>query len=660
MLSTIRAGQTALVRGLVVPLASRSLPGLTLPAAPIQVVFSNASTHLDVDSWLVSKPNWIHVSTVRRHNTVPPRALTRAFMRSWLATRHAAAFGAAVHSDKPFKRRQLSFPRSDHNTNAPNEDALFSLGFGFPRRQPILPPTRSPLDPYVATMLQSIRKLYSVRTSVSGAPGRTPQLILTTPDFYRAVRVDSGRQTATDPRYGDAHAALQLLRTQTNYTFLVDRDLATRFSGPNHTAFQAVLRVRTQELNLHTAGLSLRAAAESAAVCRLPPITERVRTALRSLADCYRGRSAQKANKLPRCFRDVQNALRDSIPDALRPCIDGAHDGMRIVSDQPFEWLPSHFGVPKMITGSVSRVTATPGNLLLQQLLPHRRLDMPPAKLLHVLLIRALEPSDPLYDVVRSSIEVYRRSLGPTFQLTVVDALTVTDIVNACNSFDGGLLVYDGHGFHGRDGGGILKINECAWNPWTSLPHVSMPPVVVLSACDTLPIDRHHPATANAFLGMGARAVVGSMLPIDGRASAAFVARLLHAVAAMVPALDQMGCVPIRWSDVYNRVLRTQFLDEVARRLAPRRSVAIDDLREYMEQTRLLVVGDAPNWLTQSLDMLSAILKVDRAGLAQAIDGEGLLQTYMYTHMGDPESIWIVGSGRDTEGKSVSAPPADA
>ncbi|MBM7093124.1 CHAT domain-containing protein, partial [Streptomyces sp. S12] len=52
-------------------------------------------------------------------------------------------------------------------------------------------------------------------------------------------------------------------------------------------------------------------------------------------------------------------------------------------------------------------------------------------------------------------------------------------------------------------------------------------PIVLLSACDTSPVDRGHDSVAEAFFLAGARTVLSSALPILSIQASTFLARLV-------------------------------------------------------------------------------------------------------------------------------------
>ena len=103
------------------------------------------------------------------------------------------------------------------------------------------------------------------------------------------------------------------------------------------------------------------------------------------------------------------------------------------------------------------------------------------------------------------------------------------------------------------------------WQLQRKRPRV--PPIVVLSACDTHAADRNHASTANGFLSIGARAVLGSVFPIDAEDAASFVARLLYRIAKFIPSAQKQFNRSLTWMEIMGGMIRMQLLTDFCRLL---------------------------------------------------------------------------------------------
>ena len=99
-----------------------------------------------------------------------------------------------------------------------------------------------------------------------------------------------------------------------------------------------------------------------------------------------------------------------------------------------------------------------------------------------------------------------------------VDVGNKVELVRALNAFDGIVVVYDGHA--GQDRGtdlGVLHLRDEDVDIWSIRGEARIPPVVLLSACDTHPYDASHATVANGFLAAGAHTVLAAGIPVSRR-----------------------------------------------------------------------------------------------------------------------------------------------
>jgi hypothetical protein len=112
-----------------------------------------------------------------------------------------------------------------------------------------------------------------------------------------------------------------------------------------------------------------------------------------------------------------------------------------------------------------------------------------------------------------------------------VDVSNADELVAAINAFEGQVLVFDGHGAHRDKEAAALYLQDEPINVWTLRDRITrMPPIVLLSACDTHAADRNHATVGNGFLALGARAVLASVFPLFAPTAATFIARLLYRI----------------------------------------------------------------------------------------------------------------------------------
>src|SRR5262249_12946036 len=151
-----------------------------------------------------------------------------------------------------------------------------------------------------------------------------------------------------------------------------------------------------------------------------------------------------------------------------------------------------------------SRINATPGNLLMALLSPGVHLTFTPQELQKILLLSSFRPDDPLRNALRSALEVTKSGWVGKVDLVSKEANTKQEFIDALNAFDGYILIFDGHGAdNSNDPVSKLMIGGEAVDIWELRGHARVPPIVILSACDTHGIDAtSHATVGNGFLAL--------------------------------------------------------------------------------------------------------------------------------------------------------------
>jgi hypothetical protein len=102
-------------------------------------------------------------------------------------------------------------------------------------------------------------------------------------------------------------------------------------------------------------------------------------------------------------------------------------------------------------------------------------------------------------------------SAPPAFKVNVrfVDVLNEDEFVAAIHSFDGAMMIFDGHGSYDDEiGSGTIVIGGKAVDTWQLRKRCVLPPIVIFSACDTQPVDGSHSSVATAAFSLDAQTVL--------------------------------------------------------------------------------------------------------------------------------------------------------
>ena len=620
-----------------------------LPLAPYMVVMSSdEATAKKVASWRAGlRLPPIHLSYNRAANAQHPAGFTREQLRHRLIalTRRAARMEArleiAQHLDflerwRPEERRDTSLAFHSHNVTRANEMTLIGAGES--------PPTckdghlqTSPHDDYVRGITQSSEAVMALwqesgeRLANLLMPPR-PDLFLLAPSMYRGIST----RLANVIQDSLVKASLRRLDRQRGYTMelnVTDEKGIERI-GP-------LLALRGAELKVLTTAVGLRAAGTLAATVRLPPAVNRTAGVVGQLARFLRAHEDPPRIKSARVFRIVQQALEEAIPSEHRALIARSTAGVKIIGEAPLEWLPVD-GLPLGIRFDVSRINTTPGNLFVEQIRPPITQHITPDAFRNYLVLSMFEDGDPIAQHLR--VGTWHTADGRNERILgrYASPKTPAEFAEQLNLFDGPMVIIDSHATHPHtsDIGGLM-IGGDHFDVWNLVGKVKMPPIVVLSACDTHPFDRSHATVANGFLACGATAVVATALPIRAPQAARFVMRLINRAVHYGAIVNGMGRA-IPWSSIVGGVLRMELVTDILRGfeedgrfgeearsalllathkdLHPMRSDWFEQLRERVIATGAI---DLTEWDNRLPDLIAA---------SDAI---------RYLHLGNPEALLV-------------------
>ncbi|RMA18631.1 CHAT domain-containing protein, partial [Klebsiella pneumoniae] len=141
------------------------------------------------------------------------------------------------------------------------------------------------------------------------------------------------------------------------------------------------------------------------------------------------------------------------------------------------------------------------------------------------------------------------------------DVTNKNELVDSLNSFKFALVIFDMHGGHDYDGHGFLELSGEILYPYELMGLANIPPIVVLSACDTSPADRNHFNAANAFLCAGAKTVLASTYPILSRDAAIYIGRLYKRLRYYLPERILFTKTSLRWSEFITGLNRRVYFD---------------------------------------------------------------------------------------------------
>jgi len=220
---------------------------------------------------------------------------------------------------------------------------------------------------------------------------------------------------------------------------------------------------------------------------------------------------------------------------------------------------------------------------------------------------------------------------------------TRKEFVEAINSFTGAIMIYDGHGAKGYNEYGFLPVGMDEVNLWEMRGMINLPPIVLLSACDTHPLDASHASTANGFLSAGANTVLATLLPIDGIDSAIFMARLIRRIEYYMPSIINYSNMPLRWIKVISGLQRMVYVTDLFRSLLIVNNIPMDSdiFTNTIIQTNIIINSGYSDWYERSLKIIAEQLSKDIDEIKSFVKREFFPDCLKYIQMGNPEMILI-------------------
>jgi hypothetical protein len=631
-------------------LLAKRKPG---PAFPYMVVFSaDKETARKVSDWrkgLRIKP--IHISFYKGGGAINPADLTQEVLGHHLVAlaRKAVLVDKKLDIDEHLEvlaawqtqdSRACSLNFHSHNATKPNEMVLTGAGEEPPHDEEGHLQS-SPHEQYVKGVSESAEAVMRLwertrdRPAYFVTPPR-PDVFLIAPASYRGMSKKLER-AIDDPLLKSAMRALDRQRGYTIELQLGDADkneAHINLVGP-------VFGLRGAEMKLTTTAVGLRTAGTVAATIRLPPAVNRIGGVVGQLARFLRTHENPPPVKSARVFKAVQDALQEYVPQEHLSLIARSEAGIKIIADAPIEWLPID-GLPLGIRFDVSRINSTPGNLFLEQIRPPMPMFIPPDAFRNYLVLSMFDDEDPIALHLRVGALGTADQDGMPIVGSFASPKNVDQFVQSIAKFDGPLLIVDSHAQHpdGDEPGGLI-IGGAPFDVWSLAGKVKMPPIVILSACDTHPFDRNHATVANGFLACGAVAVVATALPIRGVQAARFVMRLINRAVHYGEILNGLGRA-VSWSHIVGGLLRMELVVDILRHFHSTGRFDEKARSDLQLKTNMELNPLKASWYETMLERIRAACIVAPVDFEREVgDVIAASDAIRYLHLGNPEAIMV-------------------
>jgi hypothetical protein len=652
------------------------LEGLKLyPASPFSVFISDSSTWNAVENYKRSSPYpFLHATTSDQPITPQLATLGRAELGELYA--HVMNFLEKsgelemVLLPKPnqefakWEAEALELPERDHGITVPNEMALRSLGFQLGKLDPlpgvVYEPGGSASAGANSHIIRALREsVEALRTQKArlcsphqGPPAGPPIETVIWAAGTGSHLPDTIPESASRPE-GLTMMLRALLRQRDYPTFtnLSPDHLKKMFASKQAGA---AITMRKLELELCAGALGVLAAGHLAAVIRIRPAVNLVRGQMKQIAACGAANGPRKTSKISKLAHSLGHKLSEEIGDDCMDMIEQAGEGIKLVSNAPLEFLPIR-GLPLQLRRTVSRLPVTPGDVFLSHLIGIPNIYLSPLDLKTILIIRSFEDGDPIRDALSTASQEFLASAKGKLELRIADVRSATEFVEALNSFGGQIVIFDGHGTHDVQlKTGSLQLGRHSVHPLELAGKIRrMPPIVVLSACTTHPLEWSDGSTAIGFLLLGAISVLATITPISALDAAIFTGRLMLRLADFVPLIAGSGQ---RWSDVITGLLRMAYVTDVLRSFESRGWLSEKTYLEIHYQANIAINSGKRDWFEEVISSVSRRAGIPPSEVEQFWKSHAYFTSILqYVHLGSPEKITIVKDHGESASAGVKA-----
>lgn len=338
---------------------------------------------------------------------------------------------------------------------------------------------------------------------------------------------------------------------------------------------------------------------------------------------------------------------------------------IKIISNLPLEWVLSN-KLPLMINCPVSRIPKTPIYLMEQLILENNfNITLDHKSLFKILIIRSYKKDDELKNQLKSYIADTLSMLEDNFEKNTKTALNhevneenfeisfkdvhnSSELIETLNNSHEQIVIFDMHGGHDASGEGYLHINDdnvIISSLYDKIKRI--PPIVILSSCDTSPIDRNSFNISSAFLLLGARSVLGSAMPINGHESARFISRLLIRIKYYLSEYFAKYDA-IRWSNLIHGMQKREYFTDLMAHLHTKKIIQTVEEKTYLNNEIGLFIENyfRSDLLDKVIEIISIKIDKNKHMISNEIESNFFFaESIKYFHLGLPENIIISSKG---------------
>ena len=631
---------------------------LELGYNPLTVLWSTDETIDQVEDAISNLPlKPLHITTANRKGStslvdlddeIVTKLIDDLFASAASADSELNQFRIFLKSKGVRKRAKvgLHLNAKGHNCTEPLIEVL--VNYGAQIKVTGIKPSGNTTE-HILGMLHLMGEIDSLRPDdVVKSPFRKNDAIVHCPSVYTYLYRAEGKQWRdlnrhlNNPKRNFLKATLIRGKGYGNSTIAISE--ADVFNPYDDKILGPLLRDRQVELKIFTTTISIVASNQFVPALRLPNSVMLHHDKLKEIGQTVNSNVRQWHEKLSGKFFEYSELLKADIGEALLSGIFNDREKILAVCDFPIEWVSIDL-LPVMFRHEVSRVPSTPGNVTSNILLSLPKHAYAYSTLCDILIIRSFDENDEIRDHLSKVVQWGHdegRLKGLKVQL--VDVASKDELIEALKSFKGIMVIFDCHGGHGGETDSAwLHIGGQNIDVWHIYQSTRVPPIVILAACSTHPVEGSHASVANGFLESGACSVLGTFAPINSDHAATFVIRLLTRVAVYLPIA--LKSRPYTWREVISGLFKMSYTRDVLTYLRDEKKLLNQNQYAAIHiKTNMLVNAiEAKDWFDEFKLLIGVVLDIEEPAINELFQKNfQFVETMLMVQLGRPENIVIV------------------
>lgn len=371
-----------------------------------------------------------------------------------------------------------------------------------------------------------------------------------------------------------------------------------------------------------------------------------------------RNQNTSKLHKLAARFSKHVISTSDGLLDYIS---SDCNKHIKIISNLPLEWTNLN-GLPLMLRHNTSRVFSTPGFIKEKILTNNHEIKLTINDFSKILVISSFGPDDQIRQHMQQEIEKTMRIFDseefpkliqeavkngayvPDFKPEIVfrSISNKAELITALSEYRYALVIFDMHGGHDSDSHGYLKLADGKLYPQELAGAAQIPPIVILSACDTSPADRNHFNVANAFLCAGAVSVLASTYPILSKDAAVYISRLYKRIRLYLPERILHKQHSLRWSDFITGANRRIYFSYFMRHIYKKYKIEKSIIEDIGNKTNYILEAYPDSFLSKIIYLFEAHTSLNNQVILDELNMHFTFAECMnYVQIGRPEKILI-------------------